>query len=69
VPTFDDHGGVWVERGVGENGVGFGRKGGQDQHALFGFGERRARRLSLGRFLGQRRRGECLLELASRERQ
>ena len=35
--TVDDHGGVLVERGAGEDGVGFGRKRGQDQRALFGF--------------------------------
>ena len=34
VMPVDDHGGVRVERGAGENGVGFGGKGGQDQRAL-----------------------------------
>jgi hypothetical protein len=63
VPTVDDHNGVRVERGAGENGVGFGRKGGQHQRA------RLTSRLSVDRFVGQRRRGECAVELASRERQ
>ena len=68
--TVDDHGGVWVERGAGENGVGFGGKGGQDQCALFGLhagvdGQRLASRLRDGRCAGTR--SHCGLELASRE--
>lgn len=77
--TVDDHGGVWVQRGAGENGVDFGRKGGQDQGALFGLhallarglrvgGQRLTRRLNVDRCVGLRRRCERGLELASRER-
>ena len=64
--TVDDDGGVWIERGAGENRVGFGRKGGQDQRALSRAGRSW---LSVDRFVGQRRRGKCVLELPSRERQ
>ena len=60
--TVDDDGGVWIERGAGENRVGFGRKGGQDKRA------RLTRRLGVDRFVGQRRCGKCVLELASHER-
>ncbi len=64
--TVDDDGGVWIERGAGENRVGFGWKGGQDERAR---PVRATRRLSVDRFVGQRRRGKCVLELPSRERQ
>ena len=72
VMTVDHHGGVWIERGAGENGVGFGRKSGQNEGALFGLaagvGEQRlARRLRGGRCAGQG--SHCGLELASRESQ
>ena len=70
VPPVDDHGGVRVECGAGENGVGLGRKGGQDQRALLGLdavgAEGLTRRVACGR---PGRRPHCGLELAPREGQ
>ncbi len=49
VPTVDDDGGVRVEGGAGQDGVGFGGEGGQHQRA------RLAGRMGEGRCVAQRR--------------